>query len=158
MYRIGYAEDIHQLVKDRRLILSGLEIPFEYGLLGHSDADVVYHAIAESILGALALGDLGTYFPDNDMKYKDYDSSKIVEAVYCMMQNHGFIINNIDISIILEKPKISKYILSMRQNVARLLHTELENVSIKACTNEGLDDIGKGLAIKAVSIVMLRKK
>lgn len=158
MFRIGYAEDIHKLIPNRKLILAGMEIPYELGLLGHSDADVVYHAVAESLLGALALGDLGKHFPDTDKNYKDFDSSKIVEHVFEMVLEKGYVINNIDISIILQKPRLSPYIDLMRENIAKLLKTSKDNVSLKAGTNEELDDIGKGLAIKAVAVVLLRKK
>lgn len=158
MYKIGYAEDIHQLVSDRKLILGGVEINYEKGLLGHSDADVVYHAIGESILGALALGDLGKYFPDNDEKTKNIDSAIIIKHIAKMMNQFGYEISNIDVSIICEKPKLAPYILQMRDNVSSLLKCDITCVSIKAGTNEGLDEIGHGNAIKAVSIVLLKKQ
>mgnify|MGYP003290781278 CR=1 FL=1 len=155
--RIGFASDIHRLVEGRRLILSGVVVPFELGEEAHSDGDVVYHAVAESILGALALGDLGKYFPDTDDKYKDIDSSLIVKEVAKMMKNKGFIINNIDVSITLEKPKLKDYIGQMRANLATLLDTEIENISIKAGTNERLDSLGRNEAVKAESIVLLKE-
>lgn len=158
MYRIGQAQDIHRLVENRKLILAGVEIPFHLGLLGHSDADVVYHAVAESLIGALALGDLGTHFPDTDLKYKDIDSSLIVKHVYELMDERGYEINNIDVSIIAQAPKLAPYISQMRMNIATLLHTNIENVSIKAGTNEKIDEVGRGLAIVATSVVLLRKK
>ena len=136
--RIGFASDIHRLVEGRRLILSGVVIPFELGEEAHSDGDVVFHAVAESILGALALGDLGKHFPDTDQKYKDMDSSIIVKEVVQMMKDRGWQINNIDVSITLEKPKLKGYIDAMRANLAGLLETSIENVSIKAGTNEHL--------------------
>ena len=156
--RIGFASDIHRLVEGRKLILAGVVVPFELGELAHSDGDVVYHALAESILGALALGDLGTHFPDSDDKYKDIDSSILVKEVVSLMKKEGYIIGNIDISITLEKPKLKNYISEMRNNIARLLETDVKNVSIKAGTNEKLDEIGKGLAVKAESIVLLKEK
>ena len=156
--RIGFASDIHRLVKGRRLILSGVVIPFELGEEAHSDGDVVYHAVAESILGALALGDLGKHFPDSDPKYKDVDSSIIVKEVVKMMKDKGCRINNIDVSITLEKPKLKDYIQAMRVNLSSLLETEIDNVSIKAGTNESLDSLGRNEAVKAESIVLLKEE
>ena len=156
--RIGFASDIHRLVEGRKLILAGVVVPFELGELAHSDGDVVYHALAESILGALALGDLGTHFPDSDDKYKDIDSSILVKEIVSLMKKEGYIIGNIDISITLEKPKLKNYISEMRNNIAKLLETDVKNVSVKAGTNEKLDEIGKGLAVKAESIVLLKEK
>ena len=156
--RIGFASDIHQLVENRKLILAGVVVPFEKGEKAHSDGDVVYHALGESILGALALGDLGTHFPDNDDKYKDMDSSLIIKEVTRLMDEHGYKVNNVDISITLEKPKLKPYIENMRQNIARLLNTDISNVSLKAGTNEKMDEIGKGNAVKAESIVLLIEK
>ena len=157
MYKIGYSEDIHQLVPNRKLMLGGVHIPFELGEKAHSDGDVLLHAICESIIGALALGDLGKLFPDNDDKYKDISSEYFLNKVYEMINELGYEINNIDSSIVLEKPKLSKYIDEMRNNIARILHIELNQISIKACTNEGLGEIGEGKAIKAVAITLLRK-
>ena len=156
--RIGFASDIHQLVENRKLILAGVVVTFEKGEKAHSDGDVVYHALGESILGALALGDLGTHFPDNDDKYKDMDSSLIIKEVTRLMDERGYKVNNIDISITLEKPKLKPYIENMRQNIARLLNTDISNVSLKAGTNEKMDEIGKGNAVKAESIVLLIEK
>ena len=156
--RIGFASDIHRLVYGRELILAGVHVPFYMGELAHSDGDVVYHAVAESILGALAEGDLGTHFPDNDPASEGMNSSKIMKYVYDLMDKKGYKINNIDISITLEEPKLKSYKAEMRANIARLLNTEIENVSIKAGTNENLDAIGARLAVKAESIVMLIEK
>ena len=156
--RIGFASDIHQLVENRKLILAGVVVPFEKGEKAHSDGDVVYHALGESILGALALGDLGTYFPDNDDKYKDMDSSLIIKEIVKMMEDKGYAVNNVDISITLEKPKLKDYILSMRENIARLLKVNIDQVSVKAGTNEKMDELGKGNAIKAESIILLIEK
>ena len=155
--RIGFASDIHKLVEGRKLILAGVHIPAPFGELAHSDGDVVYHAVGESILGALALGDLGTHFPDTDMKYKDMDSSFIIKEIVKMMKERGYEINNIDVSITLERPKLKSFIISMRNNLANLLETNIYNVSIKAGTNEGLDALGKGEAVKAESIVLLKE-
>ena len=155
--RLGFASDIHRLVEGRRLILAGVIIPYELGEKAHSDGDVVYHAVAESILGALALGDLGKHFPDTDMQYKDMDSSIIVQQVVSMMKSKGCFINNIDVSITLEKPKLKNYIETMRANLAKLLETDIENVSIKAGTNEGCGPLGRNEAVKAESIVLLKE-
>ena len=156
--RIGFASDIHRLVSGRRLILSGVVIPFELGEEAHSDGDVVYHAVAESILGALALGDLGKHFPDNDQKYKNIDSSIIVKEVVQMMKKNGCRINNIDVSITLEKPKLKDYIQAMRVNLSSLLETDINNVSIKAGTNEKLGPLGRNEAVKAEAIVLLKEE
>ena len=154
--RIGFASDIHKLVAGRPLMLSGVNVPSSVGELAHSDGDVVYHAVSEAILGALVLGDLGTHFPDTDDKYKDIDSSLIVKEVVVLMKKEGYEVNNVDVSITLEQPKLKPFILKMRENLATLLETDFENVSIKAGTNEGLDAIGQGLAVKAEAIVLLK--
>ena len=156
--RIGFASDIHQLIEKRPLILAGVIIPAPYGELAHSDGDVVYHAIADSILGALALGDIGEYFPDNDQKTEGMDSAIIINRIYEIMNKKQYKIGNIDITIHLEEPKISPYKSIMRLNVARLLKTDIGNVSIKAETNEKLDAIGQKKAVKAESIVLLLEK
>ena len=156
--RIGFASDIHRLAEGIKLILAGVVIPHALGELAHSDGDVVYHALAESILGALALGDLGTHFPDNDPKYKDIDSSILVKEVVKMMLYKNYEVNNVDISITLETPKLKDFIPLMRNNVAKLLSVNLDQVSIKAGTNEKLDATGMGLAVKAESIILLKEK
>ena len=156
--RIGFASDIHKLVEGRDLVLCGVKIPFSKGELAHSDGDVVFHAVGESILGALALGDLGKYFPDNDEKYKDIDSSLIIKEIVKMMKERCYKVNNVDISITLEEPKIAKYIELMRENLAKILETEIENISIKAGTNEKMDSIGRGEAVKAESYISLVKE
>jgi len=156
--RIGFASDIHRLIPHRDLILAGVKIPYELGEKAHSDGDVVYHALAESILGALALGDLGKHFPDTDSQYENMNSALIVEYVVKLMEEKGFGVGNVDISITLEQPKLKNYINQMRQNIALLLKTDVENVSVKAGTNEKLDDIGRGEAVKAESIILLERK
>ena len=155
--RIGFASDIHRLVEGRKLILSGVVIPFDLGEEAHSDGDVVYHAVAESILGALALGDLGKHFPDTDPKFKNIDSSIIVKEVVQMMKKNGCQINNIDVSITLEKPKLKDYIEAMRVNLSTLLETDIKNVSIKAGTNERVGPLGRNEAVKAEAIVLLKE-
>ena len=156
--RIGFASDIHKLVEGRKLVLAGVIVPHTLGELAHSDGDVVYHALAESILGALALGDLGTHFPDSDPKYKDIDSSILVKEVVKMMSSKNYVVNNVDISITLETPKLKDFIPLMRNNIAKLLNVNLNQVSVKAGTNEKLDAIGMGLAVKAESIILLKEK
>ena len=158
MNRIGFAKDIHRLVENRKLILAGVVIPFNKGELAHSDGDVLFHAAAESILGALALGDLGKHFPDTSDETLNMDSALIMSKVYKMMDELGYKVVNIDISISLEKPKLKDFINQMRENVASLLHIDASQVSIKAGTNEGCGEVGKGEAIEATSIVLLEKK
>ena len=156
-YRVGYSKDIHRLVENRKLIIAGVVIPFELGELAHSDGDVLYHALAESILGALALGDLGKHFPDTSKDTLDMDSSLIVKEVVKMMKEKGYQVNNVDIFVSLEKPKLKDYIELMRKNVATLLEVSVDQVSIKAGTNEGCGEVGKGEAIEATSMIMLKK-
>lgn len=154
---IGYGYDSHIFEKNRKLILAGIEIPYELGLKGHSDADVISHALIDSIFGALALGDIGSHFPDNDNKYKGISSIKLLEETIKLMEEKEYIISNTDITIILEKPKLRDYIDSMRENLSKALKTKIENVSIKAKTNERMDAIGRGEGI-AVHCVSLLKK
>ena len=156
-YRIGFSKDIHRLVENRKLIIAGVDIPYHLGELAHSDGDVLYHALAESILGALALGDLGKHFPDTSSKTLNMDSSLIVKEVVKMMKDKGYQVNNVDIFVSLEKPKLNDYIEPMRKNVAALLEVSVSQVSIKAGTNEGCGEVGKGEAIEATSMIMLKK-
>lgn len=157
MYRIGQSSDIHKLVKDRKLILGGVEIKSEVGLLGHSDADALLHAIAEAIIGALALNDLGHHFPDNDEKYKDISSLKILEEVYKLMINNGYEIVNVDSLIMIENIKMKPYINMMKENIAKTLNTSINNVNVKATCAEKLGFIGKGEGVMAQAIVLLKK-
>lgn len=157
-YRIGHGEDIHALVEGRKLILGGVTIPFEKGLLGHSDADVVYHALSDALLGAIAGGDIGQLFPTNDPLYDNLDSSIIVKECYRLVKAKGYKINNVDISIAAEEPHLMKYLGDMRENIAKLLETSIENVSLKAMTNEGFDAVGEGKAIRATSIALIEKE
>lgn len=156
-YRVGFSKDIHRLVENRKLIIAGVEIPYHLGELAHSDGDALYHALAESILGALALGDLGKHFPDTSSKTLNMDSSLIVKEVVKMMKDKGYQVNNVDIFVSLEKPKLKDYIELMRKNVATLLEVSVDQVSIKAGTNEGCGEVGKGEAIEATSMIMLKK-
>lgn len=158
MYRIGFSEDIHPTKEGRKLILGGVEIEADFGLDGHSDADVVTHSVAEAILGALALGDLGTHFPDNDPKYQGISSLLLLEDVMEMMNKKGYKINNVDIQIACAKPKLAPYVDKMRDILSRVLETSKENVSIKAMSFNKVGAIGRGEAIRSQAIVMLIKK
>ena len=155
--RIGHSFDIHQLVEGRPLWLGGIEIPFDKGLLGHSDADVLLHAISEAILGALALGDLGTHFPDTDPSYKDIDSKLILKEVNMMMIDKKYRISNIDATIYAELPKLNPHISSIRESISKLLLIPIDLISIKATTYEKLDAIGEQKAMAAEAVVLLKK-
>ena len=157
MYRIGFSEDIHPLKEGRKLFLGGVYFDGEVGLDGHSDADVVLHAVAESILGALTLGDLGKHFPDNDPKYKDIASSLLVKEVMELASDKGYEVNNIDIQVASASVRLAPHILKMRENVAKLLKTDLDNVSIKAMSFNKVGPIGEAKAIKASAIVLMKK-
>ena len=157
-YRVGFSKDIHKLVENRKLIIGGVVIPYHLGELAHSDGDVLYHALAESILGALALGDLGTHFPDTSDETLNMDSALIVSKVVEMMDSKGYEVNNVDLFISLEKPKLKDYIPEIRKNVATLLRVNLDQASVKAGTNEGMGPVGEGKAIEATSIILLKKK
>lgn len=156
--RIGQSIDIHQLVENRDLILGGVKIPYEKGLLGHSDADVLVHAIAEAIIGALALGDLGTHFPDNDPKYKDISSLILLEEVYKMMIANNYIIGNVDATILIEEPKLAPYKKQMQQNIANILHCDINQVNIKATRGEKLGFVGNKEGVIAQAVVLLEEK
>lgn len=158
MIRIGQSTDIHQLVKGRKLILGGVEIEHEMGLLGHSDADALLHAIAESILGALALGDLGKHFPDTDERYKDMNSLWMLRQVYKIMEEKGYAIGNLDAMIMIERPKMAPHIPAMRKHVAEALCCDMEQVSIKATRGEKLGFIGREEGVQAQCVVLLHKK
>lgn len=158
MYRIGFSEDIHPVVSGRKLVLGGVEIDSPFGLDGHSDADVVTHSVMEAILGALALGDLGKHFPDNDPKYKGISSLLLLEEVVKMMLEKGYVINNVDVQVALAKPKLAPYVDKMREVLANKLKTSIDNVSIKAMSFNKVGAIGKGEAIRSQAIVMLIKK
>ena len=155
--RIGQSRDIHQMVEGRKLILGGVEIPYEKGLLGHSDADVLLHAIIESIIGAMGLKDIGTHFSDKDPKYEGISSLKLLDYTYEMMKDNGYSIGNVDSLIIIEKPKMAPHIDKMRENIAEHLHCEKERVNVKATCNETLGYIGEGKAAEAMSVCLLYK-
>ena len=156
--RIGHGYDVHRLVKGRRLVLGGVEIEYEKGLLGHSDADVLLHAVADSLLGAAALGDIGKIFPDSDAKYKDADSLLLLGRVADLLCENGYAVINVDATLIAQAPKISPYILKMRENIAKALGVELSQISVKATTEEGLGFSGEGLGMAAHSVCLIDKK
>lgn len=155
--RIGYGYDSHIFEKNRKLILAGIEIPCEVGLKGHSDADAVSHALIDSIFGALAVGDIGSHFPDSDDKYKDISSIKLLEETVKIMKEKEYEISNADITVILEKPKLRDYVDSMRENLSKILKTDMKNISIKAKTNEKMDAVGRGEGIIVHAVTLLKK-
>lgn len=153
--RIGIGYDVHKLVENRKLILGGVEIPYSKGLLGHSDADVLVHAIMDSILGAAGLGDIGKFFPDNDEKYKGISSLKLLEEVSTIIKSKGYAVGNIDSVIIAQKPKLAPYIEEMRINLSNILNISPSNINIKATTEEGLGFTGTGEGISSQSVCLL---
>lgn len=155
MYKIGFSKDVHPLVEGRPFILGGIQIDYPKGTLGHSDGDCLLHAIAESILGALALGDLGKFFPDTDPRYKNYDSSLILKEVFDFAKGKGFELINLDCMVSLEKPKLRDYIDQMREKIANVMTVGIERISIKATTFEGLGIVGEGKAIICEAICLL---
>lgn len=158
MYRIGLGYDIHTLCEGRDLIIGGVKITHEKGLMGHSDADVLIHAIIDALLGALALSDIGTLFPDTDKKYKDIDSTILLKNVYEKILEKDYKIVNIDSNIIAQEPKMMPYIPKMRETLDKVLKIGQHNISIKAKTNEKMDAVGEKLAIEAHAVVLLRKR
>lgn len=155
--RIGNGYDVHKLVNGRKCIIGGVEIPYSMGLLGHSDADVLTHAVMDALLGAAALGDIGKHFPDNDEKYKDADSMSLAEEVAKKLEGLGYSIVNIDATVIAQAPKLSPYIEQMRERLATALHTDIERISIKATTEEGLGFTGQLLGISAHAVCLIDK-
>ncbi len=157
MYRIGQSSDIHRFKSGRKLVLGGVEIEHDKGLDGHSDADALLHAIAEAIIGALALGDIGKHFPDTDPQYKGISSLILLEEVYKLMIAHGYQINNLDSLILIERPKMAMHIQKMRENVAATLHCEINQINIKATRGEKLGYVGREEGIMAQAVVLLKK-
>lgn len=153
--RIGLGFDIHRLIAGRKLVLGGIEIPFEKGLLGHSDADVLVHAVCDAILGAVGLGDIGQHFPDTDSEFKDVSSIKLLAKVYKMIRNKGFAVQNIDTTIFAEAPKLSPYKAEMQKNIARTIEIDPNHVNVKATTFEGLGMIGRREGIGAMCVALL---
>ncbi|MBR3293257.1 MAG: 2-C-methyl-D-erythritol 2,4-cyclodiphosphate synthase [Oscillospiraceae bacterium] len=156
--RIGHGYDVHRLVVGRKLILGGVEIPFEKGLLGHSDADVLLHALMDALLGAAALGDIGAHFPDKDPAYAGADSLQLLQQVFSLLNERGFRIGNVDCTILAQAPRLSAYIPEMRQKIAAALQLEPEKVSVKATTEEGLGFTGEGLGMAAHAVVLLEDR
>ncbi|MBP3821231.1 2-C-methyl-D-erythritol 2,4-cyclodiphosphate synthase [bacterium] len=157
MYRIGIGYDIHKLIEGRDLIIGGIKITYGKGLLGHSDADVLIHAIIDGLLGALSLDDIGTIFPDTDPKYKDADSTILLKKVYELIKEKGYSIVNIDSNIIAQAPKIMPYIPKMKEKLVKILEISHHDLSIKAKTKEKLDSVGQNLAIESQAVVLLRR-
>ena len=153
--RIGYGYDVHRLKEGKPCILCGIVIPSEFGPDGHSDADVAVHALIDALLGAAALGDIGSHFPDNDEKWKNADSMLLLKQVYELIKNQGYALSNADITIALERPKLSEYIPAMRKSVALAVSAEFDRISVKATTEEGLGYIGSGQGIAASAVVLI---
>ncbi len=153
--RIGMGYDVHRLVSGRKLVLGGVEIPFEKGLLGHSDADVLVHALCDALLGAAGMGDIGDHFPDNDPAFKDIYSIKLLEQTWHMLKNEGFSLMNIDATILAQAPKLSPYKTAMKNTIAKAIEVGDELINIKASTTEGLGMIGKGEGIGAMCTVLI---
>ena len=156
--RIGHGYDVHRLVEGRRCIIGGVDIPHDVGLLGHSDADVLLHAVMDAVLGALALGDIGKSFPDTDQSFKDIDSMLLCDRVAQMMFKKGYRIGNIDATVIAQKPKLSPHIQKMRENIAKVFKTDVENVNVKATTEEKMGFTGEKLGLAAHAVCLLREE
>lgn len=153
--RIGHGYDVHRLVENRKLILGGVEIPFERGLLGHSDADVLLHAISDALLGAVALGDIGKHFPDTDPRYAGADSMLLLKEVVRLVRNEGYQVGNLDATILCQRPKLARFIAAMRENIAACCEIPVSDVSVKATTEEklGFTGSGEGIAVHAVALL-----
>ena len=156
-YRIGIGYDIHKLIENRDLIIGGVKIPYEKGLKGHSDADVLVHAIIDALLGAMGEKDIGTHFPDSDMSFKDISSMVLLQKTMQIMENNGYKIVNIDSNIICQKPKLMPYIDKMKEKLAPLLNLDIMSLSIKAKTNEGQDSVGEGNSIASQCVCLIEK-
>lgn len=158
MTRFGMGYDVHQLVENRKLIIGGVDIPYEKGLLGHSDADVLLHAISDALLGAAALGDIGKHFPDTDPRYKGADSLKLLEEVGNLLAEKGYVVGNVDATIVAQKPKMLPYIPQMRENIARVLHVDIDQINVKATTEEHLGFTGSGQGISSYAVAGIEPK
>ncbi|MBI5892827.1 MAG: 2-C-methyl-D-erythritol 2,4-cyclodiphosphate synthase [Deltaproteobacteria bacterium] len=156
--RIGFGYDVHRLAEDRKLILGGVEVPFEKGLLGHSDADVLLHAIIDALLGAAGLGDIGKHFPDTDPSYKNASSMKLLSKVYELLKSKGFEIINIDSTIVAQRPKLAEHIPAMVGNIAKTLNCNPTQINVKAKTEEGLGFTGSGQGIKAYAVALIQAR
>lgn len=157
MIRIGQGFDVHRLVEGRPLIIGGVEIPYEKGLLGHSDADVLLHTITDACLGAIGEGDIGRHFPDTDPKYKDADSAQLLTSVWELVKNKGYKLGNLDCTIMVEKPKMAPYIQEIRKRISELLDAKEEQINVKATTTEKLGFTGRGEGIASLAVVLLTK-
>lgn len=155
--RIGHGYDVHRLVYGRRLVLGGAEIPYEYGLLGHSDADAATHAVMDAILGAMAEGDIGQLFPDSDKRFENADSMRLLSEVVAMMIKKGYVLGNLDVTIVAEKPKLMPYIHEMRHNYSAVFGCDVSRISVKATTEEGLGLAGEGIGAHAVVLLENKK-
>lgn len=158
MTRFGMGYDVHQLVENRKLIIGGVDIPYEKGLLGHSDADVLLHAISDALLGAAALGDIGKHFPDTDPRYKGADSLKLLEKVGNLLAEKGYVVGNVDATIVAQKPKMLPHIPQMRENIARVLHVDIDQINVKATTEEHLGFTGNGQGISSYVVAGIEPK
>lgn len=156
-FRIGFGYDVHQFTDERKLFLGGIEIPHTKGLKGHSDADALLHAITDALLGALALGDIGTHFPDNDPKYKNIDSKILLKESYELVKKQNYIIGNIDSTVVAEQPKLKPHIESMQQSIAGILYINTDQISIKATTSEKMGFVGEERGIKVYATVLIQK-
>ncbi len=157
-YRTGIGFDVHAFASSRKLIIGGVEIPYNKGLQGHSDADVLLHAITDAILGALALGDIGKYFPDTSQDFKDADSSTLLKKIYNLVSEKGYIIGNVDSIVAMQAPKIAPFISQMQKKISDILETDTDNISIKATTTEKLGFVGREEGVSAFATVLLIKK
>ena len=157
MMRVGMGYDVHKLVENRDLIIGGVKIPYEKGLLGHSDADVLLHAISDALLGAAALGDIGKHFPDTDERFKGADSLELLRQVGVMLEERFYVIENIDATIIAQRPKMLPHIPVMRENIARVLNLEVDQVNVKATTEEGMGFTGTGDGISSQAVCLINK-
>lgn len=157
MTRFGMGYDVHQLVENRKLIIGGVDIPYEKGLLGHSDADVLLHAISDALLGAAALGDIGKHFPDTDPRYKGADSLKLLEEIGNLLAENGYVVGNVDATIVAQKPKMLPHIPQMRENIARVLHVDIDQINVKATTEEHLGFTGSGQGISSYAVAGIER-
>lgn len=157
MTRFGMGYDVHQLVENRKLIIGGVDIPYEKGLLGHSDADVLLHAISDALLGAAALGDIGKHFPDTNPRYKGADSLKLLEEVGNLLAEKGYVVGNVDATIVAQKPKMLPHIPQMRENIARVLRVDIDQINVKATTEEHLGFTGSGQGISSYAVAGIER-
>ncbi len=157
MTRFGMGYDVHQLVENRKLIIGGVDIPYEKGLLGHSDADVLLHAISDALLGAAALGDIGKHFPDTDPRYKGADSLKLLEEVGNLLAAKGYVVGNVDATIVAQKPKMLPHIPQMRENIAKVLRVDIDQINVKATTEEHLGFTGSGQGISSYAVAGIER-